>query len=537
MFSLCNVKRSVFTLFVLHFLLLTHISILGQISPGDLAEPHSHLEGMSNCTKCHTLGEKVSNTKCLDCHKVLAERISNNKGYHSSVEIAGKDCITCHSDHHGRKFQMIRFDKEQFNHDLTGYNLEGKHLKVECTKCHNTNNIVDNEVAKKDYTYLGLSQNCISCHIDKHENTLGKDCKSCHGYNGFKPAALFNHDNSQYKLKGKHKDVACGKCHKDIVVNNKTIKQYTNIDHTSCINCHTDVHSNKFGNDCARCHTEISFTSIITTSKFNHSLTDYKLTGMHINVSCTKCHKGKLTDPVKHKRCIDCHDDFHTGQLLTGGNVTDCKECHTTSGFAGSSYTIEKHNLSSFQLAGSHLATPCFVCHKKSNVWQFKNIGTRCADCHDDIHANSINEKYYPDKTCTVCHNENRWSDITFDHDITGYQLEGHHKLVSCKKCHFKPVENNSFIQNFRSLDENCTTCHQDIHLGQFKSESTEIVCMKCHQYKDWQPTKFNHNETLFPLDGKHINVACNKCHKEEILDNKKYKVYKIKDFKCEDCH
>ncbi len=55
-----------------------------QISPGDLAAPHAHLEGMSNCTQCHILGEKVSNEKCLACHKELKKRIDLQKGYHSS---------------------------------------------------------------------------------------------------------------------------------------------------------------------------------------------------------------------------------------------------------------------------------------------------------------------------------------------------------------------------------------------------------------------------------------------------------------------
>ncbi len=526
-----------FITFAIGIVIMMPSVAMAQISPGDLAEPHAHLEGMSNCTECHTLGEKVSNSKCLDCHKLLASRINNNKGYHASSEIKGKECISCHSDHHGRKFQMIRFDKEQFNHDLTGYNLEGKHLKVECTKCHNTKNIVDNEVAKKDYTYLGLSQNCISCHVDKHENTLGDNCYSCHGFDGFKPATRFNHDKSDYILKGKHKEVSCEKCHKEITINNNLIRQYTNIAHSSCNDCHNDVHDNKFGNNCARCHTELSFYTIIKTSGFDHSLTGYDLTGKHLNVACEKCHKNKLTDPVRHSRCTDCHDDFHKGQLLTENVITDCKECHTTKGFHGSSFSLERHNNTSFELRGSHMATPCFVCHKKENEWMFKGLGTKCADCHKDIHANELDAKYYPDKSCTSCHNEYRWSQITFEHHKTGYILEDSHKLVSCKKCHFKPVGENKFYQHFKSLDDNCTECHQDIHYGQFIPEKSEIVCLNCHQFKDWQPSKFDHNETLFPLDGKHLNVACNKCHKEEILDNKKYRVYKIKDFKCEDCH
>jgi len=51
------------------FLVFISQFVYGQISPGDLSNAHKDLEGMSNCTKCHALGEKVENNKCLDCHK------------------------------------------------------------------------------------------------------------------------------------------------------------------------------------------------------------------------------------------------------------------------------------------------------------------------------------------------------------------------------------------------------------------------------------------------------------------------------------
>ena len=86
----------------------------GQISPGDLSEAHKELEGMSNCTQCHELGEKVINAKCLDCHDDIQALINDNKGYHANPKIVKQDCFECHSDHHGRKFDMVRFDQDNF---------------------------------------------------------------------------------------------------------------------------------------------------------------------------------------------------------------------------------------------------------------------------------------------------------------------------------------------------------------------------------------------------------------------------------------
>ena len=173
-----------------------------QISPGDLAKPHAHLEGLSNCTKCHTLGKKVVNEKCLDCHKEIKERIDQRKGYHSSAEIRGKNCFECHSDHHGVKFEMIRFDLEKFNHSLTGYKLLGAHARKKCKDCHKSKYISDQEIKKKTYTYLGLNTTCLTCHTDYHQKTLSPDCASCHDFDAFKPAPLFDHSKSKFKLIG-----------------------------------------------------------------------------------------------------------------------------------------------------------------------------------------------------------------------------------------------------------------------------------------------------------------------------------------------
>ncbi len=46
-----------------------------QISPGELSREHAKFEGLQNCTKCHTLGEGLSNQKCLDCHTEIKVRI------------------------------------------------------------------------------------------------------------------------------------------------------------------------------------------------------------------------------------------------------------------------------------------------------------------------------------------------------------------------------------------------------------------------------------------------------------------------------
>lgn len=520
---------------ILFFLAFGIINSFGQISPGELSSVHSHLEGISNCTQCHLLGEKLSNEKCLSCHTELKYRIFQSKGYHSSIEVKGKECSTCHSDHHGLNFKIVKFEENNFNHNIVGYILTGAHLKRKCKDCHTLKNISDIKIKNKKFTFLGLKTVCVSCHTDYHKNTLSASCINCHNTNTFKPATLFNHANTKFKLEGKHKNVACIKCHKIEIVNGVKFQKYSGIEYKSCTNCHTDIHQNKFGKNCLQCHTNESFRISNGLSNFDHTKTKYKLEEKHLIVNCKLCHKNKLTTPLKFQKCTDCHQDYHKKQFVKDGLISDCLSCHTLSGFATSTYTIEQHNKINFVLLGSHIATPCIDCHKKENKWTFRNIGKRCNDCHTDIHKGLINIKYYPDSNCLSCHSNNKWNEISFDHAKTNFKLTGSHVNPTCKKCHFSQAVDGSKIQRFANKSVNCVSCHVDIHYKQFDKDGA-TDCIRCHDVEKWKTLKFNHNNTAFKLDGKHTNVPCVKCHKLSTENQNKYIKYKIF-IKCESCH
>ena len=517
-------------------LLIFIVPLSGQISPGDLSEPHAHLKGLSNCTKCHTLGEKVSNEKCLECHLEIGIRITGGRGYHASTKVKGKECVECHSDHHGKNFQMIRFDTDHFDHALTGYNLQGAHAEVNCKICHKNEHITDPKIKSKTSTYLGLDRKCQSCHTDTHQGTLSTDCASCHDFKAFKPASKFDHNRARFTLRGKHAQVDCLLCHKKSVQNGKEMQKFTGLSFGKCTSCHKDVHDNKFGQNCTQCHSEASFHQVKGMKNFNHSRTSYPLEGKHRLVACADCHKSGYSKDINHKRCTDCHNDYHNKQFAVQGRSPDCFDCHSTLGFEQSSFTIERHNDSPFQLTGAHLATPCFSCHKKSDKWSFREIGIKCFDCHKDIHESSLDKKYDQEPRCVNCHDSKRWSEIMFDHSRTGYKLEGSHLRQSCKSCHFKPGEQGIVVQQFSQLSTSCTECHKDAHQKQFE-ESAGIGCLKCHDYFDWTAGLFDHNQTAFPLDGKHKNVACVKCHPPVLTSQLTYTLYKLKSTTCESCH
>ena len=193
------------------FLVFLTGNAFAQISPGELSKAHAHLEGLTNCTKCHVLGEKETTSKCLACHKEIKNLIDEKKGYHASSDVQGEKCASCHGEHFGRDFQLVHFDENSFEHDITGYKLIGKHSEIKCAECHKPALINTNISQKKGSTYLGLGTECLSCHDDFHQNTLSKECTICHNQEKFRPASLFNHAKSEFPLIGKHQNVDCAK--------------------------------------------------------------------------------------------------------------------------------------------------------------------------------------------------------------------------------------------------------------------------------------------------------------------------------------
>ena len=537
-----NLSKKYLKLFFISVLLTILFShgIFAQISPGDLTTAHAKLEGLSNCTKCHELGKRVVVSKCLDCHTEIKQLISEGIGYHSSSEVKNKKCWNCHSEHHGRDFQIIHFDQNNFKHELTGFKLEGKHSKIKCSECHQTKFITNKLFVKRKNTFLGLSTKCVSCHVDVHQNTLGRNCESCHNSIKFKPAVFFNHDSTKFKLTGAHTKVECIKCHVKEKLNGKIFQKFTGLEFANCTPCHKDVHKGKFGKNCSSCHNDNSF-KILNRNSFDHDKTKFPLKGAHANVKCSSCHGNNLLSKPKFAKCTDCHKDAHFGEFTVNNVVRNCKDCHTAESFKVTIFTISDHNKIKFELTGAHLAVSCQSCHFKEKVkqWHFKNIGMKCIDCHKNVHGTEIKEKFMPENNCRSCHSTNDWKTISFNHDLTNFKLEGKHKSIKCSDCHESKTIDNKIKFKFVSLKSKCKTCHHDVHFGQFDSEQkgNKPVCENCHGFDNWKPVNFDHEKTAFPLKGAHEKLLCSSCHKKVTENGNEFIKYKLRDFKCASCH
>lgn len=531
------------------------VNVWAQLSPGDLHKSHADLEGVENCTQCHESGQKLNPDKCLTCHKILKSQISDNKGLHANKEYT--QCENCHIEHQGRNYDLIFWKNGQdaFDHNLTGYKLEGAHSKLKCNECHKAANIKDIakiKEAKKDpdKTFLGLKQECLSCHHDEHRGQLDQKCLTCHKMDAWKPAPDFNHDKTGYPLTGRHKNVECKECHKTVVDNkfpkDNSFLQFAKIKHNLCTDCHKDVHNNKFGSNCTKCHNTSGWKNY-DQQNFNHSKTRYPLKGKHVNVQCESCHKpGKPIKIAQFQNCKDCHSDFHKGQFLARKQKGACEECHSVNGFTPSSFTIEMHQKCSFPLQGSHLAVPCLACHKtimgranREKMIQFQFKSMECISCHDDVHKGKTlkfvtNQKAQGDM-CAYCHNVSSWHEIEFDHSKTGFVLEGRHLKAACSKCH---LSENSDNWLFKGTAKECLSCHDDIHQGQFITVENKLDCARCHTPVDWLAEKFDHErDSNFSLKGGHKFVPCSGCHKSENRNGTEVVKYKPLNTKCESCH
>ena len=522
-------------------LILSYFQGKAQISPGDLTSAHAELEGMSNCTQCHDLGNKVTNQKCLDCHDDIQSLLNQERGYHADPSVRRQDCFVCHSEHHGRRFDMMRFDEDNFDHDLTGYELEGQHAEIDCRECHQPDNIADLEIRARENTFMGLDDACLSCHDDYHQETLSSDCIACHNIEAWRPAPGFDHDDSDFPLRGEHANIDCIECHAMTTRNGKEFQEFTDIPFTSCTDCHDDPHEQKIPGACTQCHNENSWTTFIGQKRFNHDRTGFELKGAHQQEDCFNCHETSSKplwvfqdqQGIAENNCIACHEDEHEGKY-----GEDCAKCHQEESFlALKNMDFFDHSVTDYPLEGLHQEVDCRECHidRFSTPIDF----SACKNCHEDYHQ----KEFMTDgeiTDCDACHSlEKDFTNTLYsiaDHQESSFPLEGAHIATPCFACHIDEQEDR---WTFREMGNACVDCHEDIHEGFISAEFyPDQACEACHSNDNWTSISFDHDRTDWALDGKHVEVDCRECHFEAISKSTDY-IQQFKDLStdCISCH
>jgi hypothetical protein len=527
-----------------------------QISPGPLAKAHESLSGPTQCTSCHAVGAGSAGLKCQECHKEIAQEIAQNRGLHSRYPDKG-NCAKCHSEHNGEDFPLIRWEPslQNFDHTLTGYRLEGKHAGIECSKCHAPSHIRESDrslIKMKDLrrTFLGLSQDCATCHEDVHHGQLGQDCLRCHTFVDWKSATKIDHSKTKFPLTGLHAKVPCAKCHTPAAPGGTP--RFTGIPFAKCADCHTDPHHGAFAKSCETCHTTSSWKQIPASEQFDHSKTKYPLLGKHAQVDCLKCHRGaNFKKPLPFAKCGDCHTpDPHRGQFAKRKDNGECSACHTVDGWKPSLFDVKAHASSAYPLEGRHVSVPCEKCHLPAGAATRYNIAfAKCLDCHKDVHAGQFAAAPYKIQ-CEGCHTVSGFQPSTYtiaQHQKSRFPLAGAHLAVICSDCHTtKLAAHPTEVVPFRFEDRTCTACHQDPHRGEFRERMAQkrrdgsvMGCEACHSVKSWADIRdFDHSKTSFPLRGAHAKVPCDGCHKPSGPEGKITEVsFRSAPTACSGCH
>ncbi|MCP3984687.1 MAG: cytochrome C [bacterium] len=443
------------------------------LMPGPVIEGHAKNE--EECTTCHRpFDRSAEDGLCLDCHEDVGTDLTAGKGFHGRAPgLAAKSCRSCHTDHQGREADVVGLNPAIFDHDLTDYPLHGAHLRVACGDCH----LAEQEKHRE------ASIECIDCHKrdDVHRAGLGEKCGSCHVDTAWQKAE-FDHDSSEFRLEGTHKDVECRLCHAD-----ERFKDTP----ADCATCHvsSDVHKGNYGPRCGDCHDQ----NVWTTMLFDHDRdTKFALGGKHAGVACGACHEGRLYGDPAPTDCNSCHqaDDVHGGR-----NGKQCQDCHNTRTWTRIAFDHDKDT--KWPLRDAHVDVRCESCHPGALD---DPVEKECVGCHEPVDVHSGQQG----KDCAACHGQRSWIEtVGFDHDLTNFPLLGLHATVACEECHTTHA--------YADAEIDCVACHRpdDTH-----EQRLTDACASCHNPNSWAIWRFDHDtQSDFRLHGAHDGVDCLSCH------------------------
>ncbi len=442
------------------------------------------------CTKCHTsLDFSTASGACVDCHS----DVHNGE--------LGTDCAQCH----GTKSFNDRNDQINM-HRLTRFPLEGAHQTLDCDLCHKAS-------APGSMVFVNTPTECESCHMQDYAATTAPNhesagfshqCESCHNELAWS-RVRFDHAETSFPLTGAHAALQCDRCHEGNV--------FTGLS-TACVSCHqTDFDGTTdpnhatagFSTDCEVCHSTTTWQG----ANFNHSATNFPLTGAHSAVQCDQCHTGGVYTGLS-TACVSCHQTDYDGTNdpahAAAGFPTDCEACHSTTTWQGA---VFNHSETNFPLTGAHVAVTCDQCHAGG---VYSGLSTACISCHQTDYDGTTDPAHaaagFP-TDCEACHTTTRWQGAVFNHSATNFPLTGAHLAATCDQCHAGGV--------YSGLSTACISCHQTDYDGTtdpaHASAGFPTDCEACHTTTTWQGAIFNHSATNFPLTGAHLTATCDQCH------------------------
>ncbi len=562
----------------------------GRTAPGEIMAAHSRIEGLASpasCAQCHGGWTSTMTTSCLQCHETIRAHIDGEFGLHGILDdTLVQNCAGCHSEHHGFSFQSVNdlsfaragvADPADFQHRLVGFDMDGAHLELECTSCHE--HAEDTVVPEGEHRWIGLSQRCVACHEDAHSGTYQTTCIVCHVQSGFEDVLYVGHD-SFLELVGGHAGLDCAACHAADSSHSLTALRgpaALRPTYRACADCHASPHRPAFVEGaaatagipnpaaltghaasalCSTCHgpEHLAWSEHASTmTAEQHAASGFPLSLPHAEVDCGQCHDPAAVYAERYpgreaEACAACHADPHAGQfagtVVRGAAVEErgCLACHAPTAFDPHTFDLTAHAGTSLPLEGRHAEAECSQCHGlvegSADLRLFHGLDHRCEACHGDAHEGFFEARLQESPPvpehgdCARCHDAAAFSPSTeqpFDHAFwTGYELTGSHAIAECTACHERSAEADSSGRTFGRIAgtfgtvTGCNTCHVDVHEGRFDGRRARAVvagradCARCHSTVSFRemPHGFDHGGwTGWRLDDAHGEADCTACH------------------------
>ena len=382
--------------------------------------------------------------------------------------------------------------------------LARAHVKQEsdCKNCH---------VRFERSAQPGL---CLDCHkpvaadvrarTGYHGRLQERECRTCHTEHKGRDASIvklddktFDHAQTDFALRGKHKETRCALCHRP--------KARHRDAPSACAGCHgkDDKHKETLGQKCENCHTESDWKQ----TRFDHAKTRFALLLRHAKAKCADCHSDSQHLANTSRECIACHrkDDRHKATL-----GPKCEQCHNEGSWKEARFD---HGKTRFPLLLRHAQLKCAECH--ADLQHLAGAPLKCVACHrkDDAHKLALGDK------CETCHNEKTWKEAArFDHERDArFALRDAHRKAKCESCHKDGGagrEKDGERRFGAKLPSNCNACHERDDRAKGHKGRYGEKCQTCHTEKSFKGATFDHGrDTRYALRDKHLQVKCDTCH------------------------
>jgi len=421
-----------------------------------------HNNEWDKCSECHTSNSNYAVFSCINCHE---HNQSDMKKEHSGVNgyvYESNGCFSCHPT--GKK-------EGSFSHTQT-FPLVNSHANVLCSDCHET-------------TYTNTSTECNSCHLSSYSSAknpnhlaagISQQCELCHTESNW-TSSTFNHTTTGFELLGGHLTATCSDCHS---VNTSNASPECFSCHESSYNIAPNHLAQNYPKTCETCHNSNAWQE----ATFDHSATNFPLTGAHFGTDCSECHSAGYVGTSTE--CSSCHQtDFDNSinpSHKTLGLSTNCVTCHSTN--PGWEPALFPDHNNYFQLLGAHatITNNCSDCHKGN----YNVTPNQCFGCHEADY-NATNDPAHLiaqfSTDCESCHTENVWNPSSFNHDLQYFPIySGKHRgeWNQCSECHTTATNYKLF---------SCIDCHEHNnkaevdkdHNGVNNYQYVSTACYDCH--------------------------------------------------------